>query len=485
MNQLTIVGLGPGSKSYLTIEALEIIKTAPLVYVRTIKHPVMGYLESVGGKFESYDSYYDTYDQFEQVYENIAKDVILKLEEADVVYAVPGNPFVAESTVEYLIDHVDASQIKVIHGASFIDAIVTTLRVDPVYGLNIIDGLTIEDSNIDVSADALIIQVYDQRVASDVKLKLMSYYDDDHEITVVRGAGIEDEEIIKRVPLFELDRVDCLDHLTSVYIEAVHPEDRKKFFMNDLIGVMKVLRSPDGCPWDREQTHQSLKRYLLEEAYEVLEAIDDEDLWGLEEELGDLLLQVVFHAEIASENGYFDFNDVITGIYEKMVRRHPHVFNDIHVNDSDEVLVNWEAIKNEEKEEKTVSESIHNIAKSFPPLLKAEKIQKKMAKVGFDWPEVKGAFDKLREELEELQNAIDSGDSEQISLELGDLLFSAVNVARILKCDPSEALEKTNAKVIKRFTFVEESLLEKGKSLKDESLETMDALWDLSKKHDI
>lgn len=482
MNQLTIVGLGPGSKSYLTVEAIEVIKASPLVYVRTNKHPVMGYLESIGGNFESFDSYYESYDQFEDVYENIGKSVVEKLQEGDVVYAVPGNPFVAESTVEYLLEHVDESQIKVVHGASFIDAIVTTLRVDPVYGMKIIDGLTIEDSILDVTSDALIIQVYDQKVASEVKLALMKCYDDDHEIIVVRGAGIEEEEVIMHVPLYELDRVDCLDHLTSVYIEAVHPEDRKKFFMPDLVQVMKALRSQDGCPWDREQTHESLRRYLIEEAYEVIEAIDENDLFHLEEELGDLLLQVVFHAEIASENGYFDINDVITQIYEKMIRRHPHVFADVEAENADEVLVNWEAIKKEEKAEETVNDSMLNIAKSFPPILRAEKLQKKMAKVGFDWPDVSGAMNKVAEELEELKEAMAEKNQEACLKELGDVLFAVVNVARILKVDPSEALSDTNDKVIKRFRFVETSLTAEGQSFCDVDLETMDRYWELSKK---
>jgi len=485
MNQLTIIGLGPGSKAYLTIEALDEIKASPLVYVRTMKHPVMDYLESVGGNFESFDDFYDQYDNFDDVYENIGKSVLEKLEEGDVVYAVPGNPFVAESTVEYLIDHVAEENLRVIHGASFIDAIVTTLRMDPVYGLQIIDGLTIDEKVPDVTSDALIIQVYDKQVASNVKLKLMEFYHDDHEVVVVRGAGIEGEEEIIRVPLYELDRVDCLDHLTSVYIESIHPEDREKFFMPDLVQVMKALRSPDGCPWDREQTHESLKRYLIEEAYEVVEAIDDEDLWGLEEELGDLLLQVVFHAEIASENGYFNFNDVVTGIYEKMIRRHPHVFDAVDVENSDEVLVNWEAIKNEEKSEKTVSDSISNIAKSFPPILRAEKIQKKMAKVGFDWPDFSGALLKVKEELDELEEAISDDDLDHAKSELGDLLFAVVNVARILKMDPSDALMSTNEKVVRRFSYIETTLLSEGKVLEEESLETMDGLWEKSKKHEI
>lgn len=482
MNKLTIVGLGPGSKSYLTLDALDVLMSGH-VYVRTMKHPIMDYLIEKGGRFTAFDDHYEKHEKFEDVYQSIADAVVDLLKEGDVIYAVPGNPFVAESTVELLLEMVSEDQINIVHGASFIDAIVTTLRLDPVYGLKVIDGLTISDMVADVTSDALIIQVYDQRVASNVKLKLMTYYEDDQEIIVVRGAGIEGEEIIEYIPLYELDRVDCLDHLTSVYIPAVHPEDRRKFFMDDLEKVMQVLRSEDGCPWDREQTHESLRRCLIEEAYEVIEAIDEGDLWSLEEELGDLLLQVAFHAEIASENGYFNMTDVITGIYEKMIRRHPHVFSDVVAENSDQVLVNWEAIKNEEKSETSVTDSLMNIAKSFPPILRAEKIQKKMAKVGFDWPNVSGALEKVYEEIKELEEAIEAG--QHIDKELGDLLFAAVNVARILQIDPSESLHLTNEKVISRFTFVEKAILKEFESFDNVSLDQMDAYWELSKKEEI
>lgn len=482
MNKLTIVGLGPGSKSYLTLDALEVL-LSDHVYVRTIKHPIMSYLIEKGGRFTAFDDHYETCEKFEDVYQSIADEVKSLLEEKDVIYAVPGNPFVAESTVERLLDMIPQEQIKIVHGASFIDAIVTTLRLDPVYGLKVIDGLTIQDMVADVTSDALIIQVYDQRVASNVKLKLMEYYEDDQEVIVVRGAGIEGEEVIEYVPLYQLDRVECLDHLTSVYIPMVDPEDRRKFFMSDLEKVMTILRGEDGCPWDREQTHASLRRYLIEEAYEVIDAIEQDDLWNLEEELGDLLLQVVFHAVIAAENGYFNMTDVITGIHDKMVRRHPHVFSTVEVDNSDQVLVNWEAIKKDEKSEETVSEGIVNIPKSFPPILRAEKIQKKLAKVGFDWPDVDGALSKVHEELEELLEAIETG--EHIEKELGDILFALVNVARILKIDPSESLHLTNEKVTERFSFVEKAVLEEYESFENVSLEVMDRFWDLAKKHEI
>lgn len=485
MNKLTIVGLGPGSKDYLTLEALDIITASEVVYARTMKHPVMGYLMNKQANFIGFDDFYENSDTFEAVYQGIADEVLKLLQDKDVVYAVPGNPFVAESTVELLLEMVDPEQIRIVHGASFIDAIITTLRIDPVYGMKVVDGLTIEDMVPDVTSDNLIIQVYDQQVASNVKLKLMTYYADDQEIIVVRGAGIEGEEVIKHVPLFELDRVDCLDHLTSVYIEAVHPEDRHRFFMHDLEAVIKMLRSPDGCPWDREQTHESLRRYLLEEAYEVIEAIDEGDLWNLEEELGDLLLQVVLHAEIASENGYFSMTDVITGIYEKMVRRHPHVFAEMDVENSEEVLVNWEAIKREEKSTESVSESIDNIAKSFPPILKAEKVMKKMAKAGFDYERTEDAIAKVHEELDELKEDFNTGNEVASFKEFGDLLFAVIDLGRKMGLDPSDALVVTIDKVVRRFRYVEEELLAQSQLLSDVSLETMENLWEKAKKHDI
>ncbi|MBN2794439.1 MAG: nucleoside triphosphate pyrophosphohydrolase [Clostridia bacterium] len=484
MNTLTIVGLGPGSKNYLTLEALDVLLTGETVYVRTMKHPVIDDLIEKGAKFSGLDHHYETQNTFEEVYEAIANEVLMHLKEGDVTYAVPGNPFVAESTVERLLEIVDDEHLKIVHGASFIDAIVTTLRIDPVYGLKIMDGLTIEDMVPDVNSDALVIQVYDQQVASNVKIKLMAYYSDDHEVTVVRGAGIPGEEVVLTVLLYELDRVDCLDHLTSVYINAVHPEDRDRYFMQDLEQVMTILRSPEGCPWDREQSHESLKKYLIEEAYEVIDAIDSGDLWSLEEELGDLLLQVVFHSEIARENGYFNMTDVITGIYEKMVRRHPHVFSDVDVTGSDEVLVNWDNIKNDEKAEETISDEIDHIA-ALPPLMKAEKIFKKMAKAGFDYDSVEGALDKIHEELEELKADIKESHSERIFNEYGDLLGAVVDLGRKLSLDPSEALLKTLSKITRRFRFVEESLLAENKSMTDVSLKIMEDLWEKSKKHDI
>lgn len=230
--------------------------------LRTFKHPVVSYLETLGGNFESFDDFYETGDSFDEVYQKIADEIIKRLEDEPVIYAVPGNPFVAEKTVELLLEAIEADKLEIIHGASFIDAIITSLHIDPVHGLKIMDALKIEEIRMDVLSDGLVIQVYDGPVASRVKLRLMDYYEDDHEIMVIRGAGIPEEEIIKRVPLYDLDRLDCLDHLTSVYVPRVACENRSKFFIEDLAEVVHKLRSPEGCPWDREQTHETLKRAL-------------------------------------------------------------------------------------------------------------------------------------------------------------------------------------------------------------------------------
>ncbi len=485
---LKIVGLGPGGMNYMTLDALEALESAEIVYLRTEKHPVIDKLRERGIKFESYDSYYEKYETFDEVYMNVAKDIANKAEEKDVVYAVPGNPFVAEKTVEHLqnIAEKQNAEIEFVHGASFIDAIVTRLKRDPVHGLKIMDALQIEAQAPDVTMDNMIIQVYDRMTASRVKLALGKYYEDDQNIIVVRGAGIPDEERIETMMLYELDQKDGIhDHLTSLYIPRIEMGGERKRFFEDLTGIMEILRSPDGCPWDREQSHESLKPYLIEEAYEVLDAIDRGDLYELEEELGDLLLQVVFHATIAEESGYFNIHDVTTGICEKLIRRHPHVFSDVHVDGSEEVLTNWEAIKKEEKQEDMHIESMERIPAGLPALMRAYKIQKKAADVGFDWDDIKDAIAKIHEELDEFLEIYESGDKERVTDELGDLLFAVVNVCRFLKVRPEVALSHTNEKFLRRFRFIEEKSLEKGKILNNMTLEEMDKLWNMAKKLDL
>ena len=250
--------------------------------------------------------------------------------------------------------------------------------------------------------------------------------------------------------------------------------------VSDLVEIVRLLRAPGGCPWDGEQTHESIRRNFLEEAYEVAEAIDEGSPEHLREELGDVLLQVVFHAGIEADAGRFDLDGVADGVCKKLIYRHPHVFGDVSVSDTGEVLTNWEALKRTEKGQKTTTDSLKAVARSLPGLWRAEKVQKKAAKAGFDWPDVSGALDKLSEEIDELRQAVAEGSN--VAEELGDVLFSAVNVARFVQVDPEQALTGATDKFIRRFEGVERQAAEKGQSLSDMDLPELDKLWERAKQ---
>jgi len=247
-----------------------------------------------------------------------------------------------------------------------------------------------------------------------------------------------------------------------------------------LVELMHRLRSPGGCPWDAEQTHESLKRYLLEECYEVIEAIDQKDPDHLKEELGDLMLQPVFHAAIAAEKGEFTLDEVLDTICEKLVRRHPHVFGDHVVKTADEQVEKWEQIKKAEKGEERKS-ALAGVPPQLPALMKAQKITEKAARVGFDWEHVDQVFAKVLEELHEFEETMAEGDQARMEAELGDLLFAIVNLGRFLSLNPEEALRKTIDRFAKRFAHIEESMHARGVQMKDSTLEEMDKLWEEAK----
>ena len=254
-------------------------------------------------------------------------------------------------------------------------------------------------------------------------------------------------------------------------------EFKEKYDLNDFIRIIDVLRGPGGCPWDIKQTHESLKLNAVEEAWEVVDAIDEGSAAHLREELGDLLMQVIFHASIEKEHGGFTLDDVADEAVKKLVHRHPHVFADVKADTPDEVLANWDAIKRADRGQQSVASAMDGIPRGLPGLMRSEKIQNKAAKVGFDWPEVSGAMDKLREEVGELQEGIDAGDIENIKEELGDVLFSAVNVARFYKLDSEELIHSACAKFVRRFKYLEEHAAEKGMRLEDMSLGQMEEIY--------
>lgn len=477
---IKIMGLGPGAKDALTIGALEVLKSASRVYIRTEKHPTVDYIKTLGIDFVTFDDKYEIGTSFDEVYDLIAQSLVGEYDKyGDIVYAVPGHPLVAEKTVALLIELCNEKNIEyeILPAVSFIDAMMESLKIDPVSGLRIIDSFDLKNQIGDRRSGVIITQVYNNLIASEVKLWLSQYYEDDSEIYFVRAAGVKGQEAVRKIPIYEIDRQKDIDYLTSLYI----PKNTKSKDFNDLLEIMDILRGAEGCPWDKEQSHESLKKYLIEECYEVLDAIDEENEDMLIEELGDVLLQVVFHAKIGKEEGYFDINDVIKGICNKMIHRHPHVFGNEVINTSEEVLTTWDKIKKDEKGFNTYTEELKHVGKNLPALMRAEKIQKKASKIGFDFQEVESAMEKVIEELQEVKDVYKSNNKAKILEEIGDLFFSVVNVSRFLDIEPESALHCTIEKFIKRFHYMEKVSLEKGLKLENMSLSDMDLLWNEAK----
>lgn len=481
--KIEILGLGAGDLEQLPYGVYQKLMKAEHLYLRTKEHPVISELEKNGLCYSSFDLIYEKHPQFEDVYQEITSILLDKAKAEEVFYAVPGHPLVAERTVQLLLEAGPKKGIEIVIGGgqSFVDALFQALKIDPIEGFQMLDGTSLNSNEIQQSQHIFISQVYDQFVASEVKLTLMERYPDEYEVMIVTAAGSKDEKIVK-VPLYELDRQVTLNNLTSVYIPPVNNEKILLKNFSKLREIIAELRGPDGCPWDKEQTHESLKKYLIEESYEVIDAIDQGDIDHLIEELGDVLLQVMLHAQIGQDEGYFTINDVIEGISAKMIRRHPHVFGEVKVSNSEEVIQNWQEIKKKEKGEKAAS-LLEDVSLSLPNLIRAYELQKKAAKVGFDWHEITPALDKVKEEFQEFEMEL-SGTKEQSILakkEFGDLLFAFVNVARFLDIHPEEALFETNEKFIRRFRFVEEKVLESGRSFEEHSLKELDEYWDEAK----
>jgi tetrapyrrole methylase family protein/MazG family protein len=473
---ITIIGLGPGDAGLLTRQAWRLLTaaaaTAEPLYLRTIRHPAVAGLPAKL-QLHSFDHIYESATDFASVYEQIAAEVLGRGRTADILYAVPGHPFVGEATVTAVIKaaNEEGIAVDVVEGLSFVEPTLAALGVDALDGLQLFDaiafaGFLYPPLNPDVPL--LLGQVYSQMFASEVKLTLMSIYPDEHQVSLVNAAG-GPNEVVESLPLYAIDRSEQIGPLTARYV----PPLALKSSLPALAETVAILRSPHGCPWDQEQTPKSMRETLLEEAYEVLDAIDTADPDNLREELGDLLYHVVMQTQMASEIGDFNLTDVIARVEAKLKRRHPHVWGDWQVANSAEVLANWEKLKQREKAEQPAS-LLDNILLNLPALARSQKIQDRVARVGFEWPDVSGVYEKLEEELNEVRLA-DTPEAQQ--QELGDLLFVVVNLARWLRVDAESALREANNRFSHRFRMVEQLISERQLDWLALTFVELDALW--------
>lgn len=482
---ITIVGLGPGAPGQLTVEAQQVLSSAPAVYLRTRQHPTVAALDP-RVELHSFDSVYEQCSTFEEVYATIAREVIeLGRRPEGVVYAVPGHPRMGEASVRCILDlaHQNSLPVRIVEGLSFLEPICTQLGADPLDGLQIADATTLAQAHfpaVDPDQPLLVGQVYSREIAAELKLSLMMVYPDDHPVTLLRAAGTE-QGALRRIPLYDLDRGSQIDHLTSLWVPPLAQPGGLVSFEE----LVAHLRAPEGCPWDREQTHTSLRPYLLQEAYEVLEALDREDPDALKEELGDLLLQIVLHAQIATEEQEFKMADVVSNIVTKLKRRHPHVFGQVTVSGARDVLVNWERIKSEEKRQARTAAGkpaprpgmLSGVPPSLPALARAQELLQRAARSGLEEP---GGSATARASVawEKLQATSGAAAEEP----LGDLLLALTDLSRYLQVDAESALRAAIQRLESAIARLEERLEQQGQELHDLNPAERLQLWSEAQK---
>ena len=462
MSRIIVIGCG-FRREQLTLEAIEAIEGADKVLLRTGRCGLRDHLVEKGVAFETLDALYERAEDFDELIRLTTQAVLDASREGSVAYAVFD---VRDVSVQALLK--TGADVRVIVGPPAEEGLWAFA-----------EGATDcwaasewETWTLHADRNALIREVDTRELAAEVKLKLMDCYQEESEIYVRAGDGG-----VEKTSLVELDRLPAYDHRLSVLVPAQRELTKlERYGFDELNRVIHILRSPGGCPWDRKQTHETLRTNLVEEAYEAVDAIDREDMDALYDELGDVLLQIVLHAEIAREHGDFTIGDVTTAITHKMIFRHQHVFGSAKADTADEVLDLWQKVKKAERHQQTQAEVLRSVTRSLPALMRAEKVQKRAADVGFDWENARAAFYKISEEAEELSRAVEDGGG--VEEEAGDLLFAVVNVLRLLKLDPEIALNRATDKFTARFAEMERLILADGKSLAEMTLADMDAYWD-------
>jgi tetrapyrrole methylase family protein/MazG family protein len=530
---ITILGLGPGHIDDLTLQAQTVLAQAAemgqSVYFRTTVHPTVPPLRQRLPQLQiiSFDWLYEESTDWNSLYQRIADELCAIAAQQPIIYAVPGHPLIGESSVQLLLKQARERhlQTRIVAGLSFLEPVCTLLGLDPLaQGTQIVDAtdLAALDSSevagkIIPTIPLLVGQVYNRRVASAVKLALGECYPDEWPVKLVRAASVhgldlprptpplavepnerEDEqrqqalaeqfetaqeEAVIEMPLYELDRNHFANHLSTLYVPPVDALTALRVPETLRYITMRLRREPDGCPWDRAQTHQTLTRYVLEESYEVVEAIEEGDMDHLAEELGDLLLQVYLHAEVARQAGEFTLGDVFEHVNAKLIRRHPHVFGDAEVNSAAQVVRNWEAIKQQEKLQagKPLKQEslLDGVPLASPALTVTREYHKVATKVGFYYKKIEDLYKKVQEELQEVHDATSE---EHRFEEIGDLLLVTVELAHHYGIDAEAALRQANRKFRRRFMHMEQQAQAMGRSIDSFTDEEWDELWNKAKE---
>jgi tetrapyrrole methylase family protein/MazG family protein len=481
--RIVVVGLGPGGIDLLLPAAGAALERVPRRYARTARHPAVADLAQGGLVMASFDECYEAAGELDDVYATIVETLVREARDhGEVAYAVPGSPTVAERTVELLRDEAQRGTIdlELVPGLSFAELAWARLGVDPMAtGARVIDGRALDPEVLDAGTPVLLAQCDHPLALSDVKVTLLERMPPATTVVALQRLGLRDERVTE-VALGDLDRVIEPDHLTAIWVPA--PDASAPRELARLLALAVRLRRPGGCPWDAEQSHHSLTRYLLEEAYEVVEAVerlpaaapddtasDDPAYVALVDELGDLLYQVIFHAVLADEAGAFGMADVARGIHDKLVRRHPHVFGDIDAATSDAVIANWEQIK---KEEKGAGSIVAGITPGLPSLLYAHKLYRKAASVGLEPGDVGASLARVDTATASLRSGAE--DPETV---LGEILAAAVALARALGVDTESALRGWAARFKERFEAMEAAADARGLDLHTMTPAEVEALW--------
>lgn len=472
MHEIIVVTLGPGARQHLTLGAVEALRSAKTIVLRTVHHGAAEWLTEQNLPFTTLDVLYEQSEDFDSLTASATDHLLALARKGKVCFGVadPGSDEVVRR-----LRSLEEAKLRVVPGVMLASPFLAAQ--DTPQPLLVCDAMRL--NVYDAQRPLCLTEINSRALAGDCKLKLLEHYDADAPLYFF-PPGEGGTRRCVHTTLEELDRQPRYNHTAGALLLPGTPFQKTRYDVQDLVLLMRRLRAPDGCPWDREQTHQSLSRYLVEEANEAAHAIYQQDWAAVADELGDVLLQVIFHATVGEQTGTMTLGDITTAICTKLINRHRHIFGGDRAQTAQDVSANWDKIKEEERGRQTVSQKMHSLPHSLPPLLRALKVQEAARKVGFDWPDARGALLKVHEEADEVLQEVKKGGSP--AMEMGDLLFAGVNAARLLGVNPDEVVSLATEKFINRFEIMEKTLICEQKAMKSLTLQEWDVYWERSKQ---